>query len=251
MMLRSLCGVVVLDGMMSVAWAEPVVLEPAQMDALTAAGDYADAVAQATATGPNAFTNTSSSAIALLDGLRLRLTGYEGGGHAAALAIAAGPSAYIEASAKAGYGAAGEAVAQAVGTGKSAFAGISAAVVTINGQDYLTGSLAGGAAPGLAFITAPIPLSTTSGTWSPPAMRPAAEVPALSVASTEVPGGLLVTYALTTGDQNGDTSTGDHATLSLTFFKPPRSHIPPMIPIGISGVVPVMSTALHAIPAAM
>lgn len=248
-MLRNLCAVVVLDGVISVAWADPVVLEPAQMDALTAAGNYADAVAQATATGPNAFTNTSSSAIALLDGLQLRLTGYEGGGRAAALAIAAGPSAYIEASAKASYGAAGEAVAQAVGTGKSAFAAITTAVVTINGQDYLTGSLAGGAALGLAFITAPIPLSATSGTWSPP--RPATEVPALSVALTEVTGGQLVTYTLATGDQNGDTSTGDHATISLTFFKPPRSRIPAMIPIGISGVVPVMSTALHAIPVAM
>ena len=250
-MLRNLCAVVVLDGVISVAWADPVVLEPAQMDALTAAGDYADAGAQATATGPNAFTNTSSSALALLDGLRLRLTGYEGGGRAAALAIATGPSASIEVSAKAGYGAAGEAVAQAVGTGQSAFAAIAAAVTTINGQDYLTGSLAGGAAPRLAFITAPIPLSTTSGTWSPPLVRPATEVPALSVASTEVTGGQLVTYTLATGDQNGDTPSGDSAKMSLSFFKPPRSRIPPMLPINLSGVVPVTSTALRATPVSM
>lgn len=253
MMLRSLCAVVVLDGMMSVAWAEPVDLGPAQMDAVTAASadSYnAYALVEANASGENVLTGTFANAVAL-NGLLPKLPAFGGGSQAGAIAAATGPSAYIEASAKAGYGPVGEAIGLAVATGASAFAAISAGVVNINEQDYLVGSLAGGAAPGLAFITAPIPLSTTSGTWSPPALRPAASAPPLSEASTEVPGGLLVTYTLTTGDQNGDTSTGDHATISLTFFKPSRSRIPPMIPIGISGVVPVMSTALHAIPVAM
>ena len=110
---------------------------------------------------------------------------------------------------------------------------------------------------GLAIATAPIALSTTSGMaitingqpywlprgaapgetiWSPPAMRPGASAPAVSVTSTEVSGEQLVTYTLTTGDQNGNTPTGDSATMSLSFSKPPRSRIPPVFVIGISGV---------------
>jgi len=254
MMLRTLCSMVVLGGVITVAWAEPVDLGPVQMDAVTAASAdayNAYAVAQANASGENLFTGTFANAVAL-DGLLPKLPAFGGGGQAGAIAAATGPSAYIEASAKATYGPVGEAIGLAVATGTSAFAAISAGVVNINEQDYLVGSLAGGDGSSVkAVTTAPIALSTSGIAWSPPALRPAASAPPLSVASTEVPGGLLVTYTLTTGDQNGDTSTGDHATISLTFFKPPRSRIPPMIPIDISGVVPVMSTALHATPVAM
>jgi hypothetical protein len=168
------------------------------------------------------------------------------------MAVAIGPSAYIEASAKTGYGAAGEATALAVGTGTSAFAAISAGVVNINGQDYLTGYLAGGTAAGQAIATAPIALNTTSGmAWSPPAVRTGAIAPEVLMASTEVPGGQFVTYTLTTVDPSDNATTGDKARMSLSFFKPPRSRIPPVIPIDISGVLPVMSNALRAIPVAM
>lgn len=253
-MLRILCSVVVLGGVITVARADPVDLGPVQMDAVTAAGAdayNAHAVAQANATGEDAFTGTFSNAVAL-NGLLPKLPGYGGGSQAAAVAAAAGPSAYIEASARANYGAAGEATALAAATGTSAFAAISAGVVNINGQDYLTGSLAGGDPSSVKAITSiPIALSTSGIAWSPPEVRPATSAPAWSVASTGVPGGQLVTYTLTTGDQSGNTPTGDSATLSLSFFKPPRSRIPPFIPIGISGVIPVTSTALRAIPVAM
>jgi len=251
MMLRTLCAVVVLDAVTTVAWADPVDLGPVQMDAVTAAGAdaynaYADA--QTDATGENAFTGTFANAIALNGRLSL-LPGYGGGSQAAAIAAGAGPSAYIQASAKADYGAAGKAVALAVATGPSAFAAISAGVANINGQDYLTGSLAGSAAKMSA--TAPIALSTTSGVWSPPAMKSGASGPAVSVASTEASGGQLVTYTLITGDQDGNTPAGDKATISLSFFKPPHSLIPPLLPIDISGVIPVMSNTLLAKPVAM
>ncbi|MHB0973277.1 MAG: hypothetical protein ACYC0P_03435 [Thiobacillus sp.] len=253
MKLRTLCAVAVLGGAMTVVRADPVVLGPVQMDAITAAGAYANAQAhaEASANGLDALTQTLSN-VALLNGVLPRLTGYGGGSQAAAMVAATGPSAYVDASATARYGAAGEATALAAATGPSAFAAIGAGVVSIRGQDYLTGYLAGGADAGVTTVTAPIALSASSGVWSLPAMRPAASAPAVSVASTAVSGGELVAYTLTTGDRNGDTSTGDHATLSLTFFKPPRSRIPPMIPIDISGAVPVTSTTvLHAIPVAM
>lgn len=252
MLPRTLCAVAVLGGLAAAAHADPVVLGPAQMDAITAAGPYASAQAnaEANANGLDAFTETLSNVL-LLNGVLPRLTGYGGGSQAAAMVVATGPAAHAEASAKARYGAAGEATALAAATGPSAFAAIGAGVISIRGQDYLTGHLAGSADAGVATVTAPIALSASSGVWSLPTTRPAASAPVVSAASTEVSGGALVAYTLTTGDQNGDTSTGDHATLSLTFFKPPRSRIPPMIPIDISGVVPVMSTALHAIPVAM
>ena len=120
-------------------------------------------------------------------------------------------------------------------------------MLTVNGQDYLARSLAASAAPGLMFVTAPIAMSTMPGmAWSPPALGPAANAPAIAVASTAVPGGELVTYTLATGDQNG------HSTkMSLEFLKPLRSKIPPLFPIGISGVIPVTATALQARPVAM
>ena len=100
MMLRTLCAVAVLGGVMTVAWADPVVLGPVQMDAVTAAGANTYAIAQANATGQNAFTETFSNAVAL-NGLLPNLTSYGGGSQAAAMAAATGPSAYIEVSAKA------------------------------------------------------------------------------------------------------------------------------------------------------
>jgi len=248
MMLRNLCAVVVLDGVMSVAWAEPVDLSPVQMDEVTAAAAdayYADAVAQANATGEDAFTGTFANAV-VLDGLLPKLPGFGGGSQAAAIAAATGPSASIEASAKAKYWPAGEAIGLAAAAGPSAFAATGAGVVNIRGQDYLTGYLAGGDDAGVATVTAPIALSTSSGTWSPPAVQPAISPPAVSVASTEVTGGELVTYTLDVGDQGGNSSK-----VSLSFFKPPRSRIPQMLPVGISGAIPVTSTTLHATPVAM
>lgn len=254
MMLRTLCSMVVLGGVITVARADPVDLGPVQMDAVTAAGAdayNAHAVAQANANGENAFTGTFSNAVAL-DGLLPKLPSYGGGSQAAAIAAATGPSAYIEASAKADYGAVGEAIAHAAATGPSAFAAISAGVVNINGQDYLTGSLAGGDPSSVKAITStPIALSTSGIAWSPPAVRPATSAPAWSVASTEMPGGQFVIYTLIAGDQSGNTPTGDSATLSLSFFKPPHSRIPPFIPIGISGAIPVTTNTLAAKPVAM
>ena len=246
MMGGTLCSVAVLGGVITVAWADPVILGPVQMDAVTAAGGNAYGIAQADATGLNAFTNTNAGAIAL-DGLLGRLPGFGGGGRAAAMAAAIGPSAQIQVSIKAGYGTAGEVTGQGVAQGSPAFAAMSAGVLTVNGQDYLVGSLAASAAPGLAFVTAPIAMSTLPGmVWSPPAMGPAANAPAIAVASTEVPGGELVTYTLAADDQNG------HSTkLSLEFLKPPRSIIPPLFPVGLSGVVPVTATTLQATPVAM
>ncbi len=278
-MLRTLCAVAVLGGAMTAAKAGPVVLGPAQMDAVTAgANTYALAVANAT--GRYAFTETSTKVVAL-NGLPY-LTGYGAGGQAAALAFATGPSAHTEASARAGilngqsdltgYGAGGETVALAAATGPSAFAAVSAGVVNVNGQTYLTGYAAAGHATGLAIVTAPIALNTTSGmaitvngqpywlprgaapgetVWSPPAMRPGASVPAVSVTSAEVSGGQLVTYTLTTGDQNGNTPAGDNTTMSLSFSKPSRSRIPPVFVIGVSGAIPVMTNIVPVKPVAM
>lgn len=280
MMLRALCAVAILGGAMTVVRADPVVLGPVQMDAVTASANI-NALALANATGQNAFTETFSNAVTL-NGLPY-LTSYGGGGQAAAMAAAIGPSAYTEASAKAdmmngqpdltGYGAGGEVVALATATGPSAFVAVSARADTINGQAYLTGYAAGGSAAGLAITTAPIALSTTSGmaitingrpywlpgaaaagetVWSLPATRPSASgAPAVSVTSTEVPGGQHVAYTLTTGDQNGNTPTGDNATMSLSFSKPPRSRIPPVFVIGISGAIPVMINTLLVKPVAM
>lgn len=249
MMHRNLCAVVVLEGVMSVAWAEPVDLSPGQMDTVTAAGAsayYADAAAQANAIGENAFTGTFSNAVAL-NGLLSKLPAFGGGSQAAAIAAATGPSAYIEASAKAEYWPVGEAIGLATATGPTAFAAISAGVVNVNGQDYLTGSLAGGDASSMQAISStPLALSTSGITWSPPAVKPAISPPAVSVASTEVPGGELVTYTLATGEQSGG-----NAKISLSFFKPPRSRIPLMLPIGISGAIPVMGNSLQARPVAM
>ncbi|HUW28482.1 MAG TPA: hypothetical protein VMV97_07720 [Sulfuriferula sp.] len=272
MMLRTLCAVAILGSAMTMAWADPVVLGPVQMDAVTAAGANSYAIAQANATGRNASTETFSNVVAL-NGLS-NLMGYGEGGQAAALAVATDPSAYTGVSAKAGiingqpdltgYGAGGEAVALATATGPSAFAAASAGVVNINGQTYLTGYAAGGAATRLAIVTAPIALSTTGRAitingqpywfprgaapgetvWSPPAMRPGASLPAVSVTSTEVSGKQLVTYTLATGDQNGNTPTGNSATMSLSFSKPPRSRIPPVFVIGISGAIPVTTNVL-------
>ncbi len=248
MRLRMLCAVLALGRAITVAWADPVVLGPFQMDAVTAAGADAYAAAQANATGQSVFSDTNANAVAL-NGL-LPQTSYGGGAQAGAMASATGPSAYIEASAKAAYGSAGEAIALAVATGTSTFAALSAGVASIDGQAYLIGSLAGDPAPGQVIATSPIAFSTASGmVWSPPTMRPTASMPPVSVASSAVSGGELVSYTLTTGDQDG--GTGDSATLSLSFFKPPGSRIPPLIAIDISGVVPVVSDSLIAKPAAM
>lgn len=250
MMLGNLCAVVVLDGVMSMAWAEPVDLSPVQMDAVTAAGTsayYSDAVAQANATGGNAFTGTFSNAV-VPNGLLPKLPGFGGGSQAAAIAAATGPSAHIEASAKAVYWPVGEAIGLATATGPSAFAATSAGVVNVNGQDYLTGSLVGGDASSVQAISSvPLALSTAAITWSPPAVKPAINPPAVSVASTEAAAGELVTYTLTTGGQGGDNS----AKITLSLFKPPRSRIPLMLPIGISGAIPVMNNSLLARPVAM
>jgi len=234
---------------MSVAWAEPVDLSAAQMDSVTAAGAhayYADAIAEANAAGQNAFTGTFSNAL-VPNGLLSKLPAYGGGSQAAAIATATGPTASIEASAKAEYWPAGEAIGVAAATGPSAFAAISAGVVNVNGQDYLTGSLAGGDASSVKAVSSvPLALSTSGTTWSPPAVKPAANPPAVSVASTEVSGGQLVTYTLDVGNQGGDS-----AKISLSLFKPPRSRILQMLPIGISGAIPVMSNSLLAKPVAM
>ncbi|WP_413437310.1 hypothetical protein ACFDAU_12940 [Sulfuriferula sp. GW1] len=280
MKLRTLCAVAVLGGAMTVVRADPVVMGAAQMDAVTAAGANVYAIAQANATGRNVFTETSTNVFTLN---RLPyLTGYGARSQAAVLAVATGPFAYIVASAKAGiineqpdltgYGAGGEAVALATATGSSAFAAASAGVVNMNGQTYLTGSAATGHATGLAIITAPIALNTTLGIaiiingqphwlpsnaaagetiWSQPVMRPDASAPAVSVTSTEVLGGQLVNYTLTTGDQNGNTPVGDSTTMSLSFSKPPRSRIPPVFVIDVSGAIPVMVNALLVKPVAM
>ena len=63
MKLRTLCAVAVLDGVTSLVRADPVVLDSAQMDAVTA-GDgnpYAIADANADAIGRYAFTGTFSN----------------------------------------------------------------------------------------------------------------------------------------------------------------------------------------------
>jgi hypothetical protein len=97
-----------------------------------------------------------------------------------------------------------------------------------------------------AISSVPLALSTSGIAWSPPVLKPAISPPAVSVASTEVSGGELVTYTLSVGDQGGNSSK-----VSLSFFKPPRSRIPMMLPIGISGAIPVMSNSLQAKPVAM
>ena len=246
-MLGTLHAVAVLGGATTVAWANPTVLGTVQMDAVTAGGADAYAIAQANATGQNAFTETYSNAVAL-NGLFPQTSNW-GGSRAGAMAAATSPSAYIDASAQTAYGT-DEAIALAVAGGPSAFVAISAGVVSIDGRAYLTGSLAGSAFPGMAIATAPVALSATSGmVWSAPAVRSVARTPAVSVASTGMPGGELVTYTLATGDQ--DDGPGDSTALSLSFLKSPGSRIPPVFAIDISGVIPVISTSLLAKPAAM
>ena len=56
-----LCALAILCGAMSVARAGPVVLGPAQMDAVTAGGAVGGALALAV--GPFAFTGTSATAV--------------------------------------------------------------------------------------------------------------------------------------------------------------------------------------------
>lgn len=244
---------------MSVASADPVLLGPAQMDAVTAgANTYADA--QANAIGQKTFTETSTN-VFILDGLAnyglSNLMGYGAGGQAAVLAVASGPSAHAEAFARAGIlneqpdltglGAGGEAIALAAATGPSHFAAASAGAFSVNGQTYLAGLAAGSAAPGLAIATAPIALRTTNETvWSPTALSPDASGAAVSVTSTEESGRELVTYTLSAGGQNSDAPSVDSATLS--FSKPPLTRIPPIILVVISGVIPVRMNDLPVKP---
>jgi hypothetical protein len=251
MMLGTLCLAIVAGCTMAPAWADPVALRPEQMDAITAGSADAYATSQANANGRAAFTGTLSSAVGL-NGLLLRLSGYGGGSLAAAMAAATGPSAHLDISAQAGYGAAGNATAQAAADGTTPLAAISAGVVSVSGQPYLVGGLVAGAGAGAAVATAPIALSTAAGLgWSPPTTRTGARGPLVSVTSADVQGGQQVTYTLAAGDTGGNASPGGNGKMSLSFFKPPRSRIPLLLPLDISGVVPVLNSALQAKPVAM
>lgn len=88
-----LCALAILCSAMSVARAGPVVLGPAQMDAVTAGG--AGGGALAIATGPFAFTATSANAVnnmVTMNG-QPSLAGYVAGSEAVGSATAAGAGA--------------------------------------------------------------------------------------------------------------------------------------------------------------
>lgn len=238
-MRRILCVVVVLGSAM--AGAEPVVLGTAQMDAVTV-GANTYALALANATGQSTFTETISY-VFTRNGAP-DLTRFGVGARVAVLAVASGPAAHVEASAKAGIMSGlpgltgGETIALAADTGPSRFAAASAGAFSLGGQTYLTGLAATSATPGLAIATAPIALNAANKTvWSPPALSPDANGAVVSTTSTKESGSELVTYTLTAGGQKSDAPSGDSATLS--FSRPPLTRIPPVLLVVISGVIPV------------
>lgn len=271
---RNFCLVAILSGAMSVAEAAPVILSPAQMDAVTAGANiYADAVAQAA----GQFTYTSAIATAIsLNGLLRYLPGVGMGAVAANLAIATGLSAQVNASAKAtimngqpnlaGYVPTSEVLAQAGASGPFTLAAASAGGFAIHEQNYLSGYAAVVSAPGraIAITTPPIVFGATAGKsiaingqpyWPPsnavkaiplqPSVGPGASTAVVPV-TTEQSGSKVVTFTVTTG-QPGSNAPNNGATMSLTFSVPPSAPVPsvyliglPMAaPVGISNIYPI------------
>lgn len=84
------CTLAILYGAMSMARAGPVILAPAQMDAVTAGGAVGNVVAAAV--GPFAFTGTSANAVNYMVTLNGQpsLAGYAAGSEAVGSATAVG-----------------------------------------------------------------------------------------------------------------------------------------------------------------
>ncbi|MDA8095676.1 MAG: hypothetical protein M0T84_17570 [Betaproteobacteria bacterium] len=249
-----------------IARADPVALMPGQMDRVTAAG-YLRAIANATAAGQLALTDTAADVGAAYASQEHALLTSEAAAAAGIVAGATGRGAISVQIASPGIqpgwtatGAA-NAVAKSPATPETAFYAASILETTVNGHPYLAGFGAAGVgtddtvffSPAGARAVAPVVLNGqlffawAEGRNGTPGWSPAPETPNTSVvyprATTSVSAdGNSVIYQLMTGDST------EAITVTLSFHDRSSRATPSVQTMPISGVIPVGVDTLQVPP---